>query len=169
MCRLLLLNNLSLSFISSWVMAVTDAAVLRFLFLWTHFPWRISLSLVVLHHPPIPCTTLVQSTIPIFLMAFPTSSFRPALGLPLSLFLFLYCICINVFMYVCMYVFTLCSPFYCEVWLGWGELREVTVWWQNCLMTELSDDRTVWWQTTTDGSITLGGLALNISHNPNSI
>ena len=77
-------------------MAVAEASSLLFPFLWPHFPKRISPSLVALHRPPISCATPVQSTIPIFLMPFPTSSFRPALGLPLSFFV--------PFFYVCIYL-----------------------------------------------------------------
>jgi hypothetical protein len=119
-CRSLLLSNLSLSSISLRVMAVAEASFLLFLFLWSHFPRRINPSLVALRRPPISCANPVQSTVPIFLMPFPTSSFRPALCHPLSFFVPLF------YIYMYMYLFTLCSPFCCEVWFEWGELRDVT-------------------------------------------
>ena len=104
------------------LMAVAKATFLLFLFLWAQFPRRISPSLFVLHHPPISCATFVQSTIPIFLMAFPSS-----LGSPV-IFFFVPLFYIYIYIYVFIY-FMLHILLWSVVRVGWTEGGD-------CLMTD---------------------------------
>ena len=52
--------------------------------LWLHYPKRISVSSVLLLQPSFSCSAFLQLSVPIFLMIFPTSSFRLALCLPVG-------------------------------------------------------------------------------------